>query len=199
MFDLGGVVLRWEPHRAFVGVLDPGDVQPFLDEVDFGVWNHQHDAGRPFADGVRELSERFPQHAAAIAAYARNHHLTITGPIPETVAVIEELHRQGVRLFALTNWSAETFPHARRTFDVLQRFEAIVVSGEEGLAKPDPRIYRLLLGRYALDPADVVFVDDLPVNVSAAIDAGMYGHRFTGAAELRADLVRLRMLNPTDR
>ena len=195
MFDLGGVVLRWEPHRAFVGVLDPGDVQPFLDEVDFGVWNHQHDAGRPFADGVRELSERFPQHAAAIAAYARNHHLTITGPIPETVAVIEELHRQGVRLFALTNWSAETFPPARRRFEILQRFVGIVVSGEEGVAKPDPRIYRLLLERYDLEPADVLFVDDLPVNVEAAREVGMHGHCFTGAPALRADLSRLGLLS----
>ena len=195
VFDLGGVVLRWEPHRAFHGVLEPDDVQPFLDEVDFRSWNHLHDAGRPFAEGVLELSERFPHHTEAIAAYPRNHHLTVTGQIDATVDVIDQLRHRGVRLLALTNWSAETFPWARRTFSALQSFEGIVVSGEEGVAKPDPRLYQVLLDRYQVRPTNAVFVDDAQVNVEAAIALGMHGLRFTGADALRTDLSRLGLLD----
>ena len=195
VFDLGNVVLRWEPHRAFDGVLEPADVQPFLDEVDFGQWNRQHDAGRPFAAGVRELSERFPHHAEAIAAYPRNHHLAITGQIDGTVRILDQLSHRGVRLLALTNWSAETFPWALRAFAALQRFEAIVVSGQEGLAKPDPRLYRLLLDRHQVRATEAVFVDDMQVNVEAANAVGMLGLRFTDAEALHLDLGRLGLLD----
>ena len=195
VFDLGNVVLRWEPHRAFDGVLEPADVQPFLDEVDFGQWNFQHDAGRPFAAGVRELSERFPHHAEAIAAYPRNHHLAITGQIDGTVRILDQLSHRGVRLLALTNWSAETFPWALGTFAALQRFEAIVVSGQEGLAKPDPRLYRVLLDRHQVRATEAVFVDDMQVNVEAANAVGMHGLRFTDAEALGLDLGRLGLLD----
>ena len=195
VFDLGGVVLRWEPHRAFHGLLEPADVQPFLDEVDFGSWNRQHDAGRPFAEGVLELSERFPHHAEAIAAYPRNHQLTITGQIDGTVRILDQLSHRGVRLLALTNWSAETFPWALRTFAALQRFEAIVVSGQEGLAKPDPRLYQVLLDRYRVRATEAVFVDDMQVNVEAANAVGMLGLRFTDAEALHLDLGRLGLLD----
>jgi len=195
VFDLGGVVLRWEPHRAFHGVLEPAEVQPFLDEVDFRSWNYQHDAGRPFAEGVLELSERFPHHAEAIAAYPRNHHLTVTGQIDGTVRILDQLSHRGVRLLALTNWSAETFPWALRTFAALQHFEGIVVSGEEGLAKPDPRLYHVLLDRYQVRATEAVFVDDSQVNVEAANTVGMHGLRFTDAEALRLDLGRLGLLD----
>lgn len=198
VFDLGGVVLRWEPQRAFDGVLDPQDVQPFFDEVDFESWNYSHDAGRPFAEGVAELSARFPHRAQAIAAYPRNHHRTITGQIDETVEIVDQLARDGVRLLALTNWSAETFPFALANFPVLQRFEGIVVSGDEGLAKPDPRLYRVLLDRYGLIAPDSLFVDDRQVNVDAATGVGMQAVRFLDGATLRADLGRIGLLHPGD-
>lgn len=194
VFDLGGVLLRWDPHRAFHDVLEPGDVQPFLDEVDFESWNHRHDAGGRFEDGVRDLTARFPHHRTAIEAYPRNHHLTITGQLDDSVAVVDELAAAGVRLLALTNWSAETFPWARRTFPVLQRFEGIVVSGDEKLAKPDPLLYQVLIDRYGLDVGASVFVDDRQVNVDAANALGLLGLRFVDAATLRADLRSLGLL-----
>lgn len=194
VFDLGGVLLRWEPHRAFEDVLAPDEVQSFLDEVDFAEWNHRHDAGGRFADGVLELSQRFPHHAEAIAAYPRNHHLTITGQMDETVAIVDELAERGVRLLALTNWSAETFPWARRTFPVLQRFEAIVVSGEEGVAKPDLRLYRILLDRYDVTASEAVFVDDRQINIDAARQVDMFGVLFTDAAALHDELRSLGLL-----
>lgn len=194
VFDLGGVLLGWDPTLAFVDVLDPGEVHAFLDEVGFAEWNHLQDSGRSYADGAAELAARFPHRAQAIAAYGDNWQATITGELTDSVEVVDELHRDGVRLLALTNWSHETFPWARETFAVLRRFEGIVVSGDERLAKPDPQIFRVLLDRYGVDPREAVFVDDRHDNVEAARALGLHGLVFTDAPTLRADLLRLGLL-----
>ena len=114
--------------------------------------------------------------------------------MPGTVQLLRDLHTAGVRLLALTNWSAETFPHARAMFAFLSLFEDVVVSGEEQLAKPDLAVFRLVLDRYRLDPSRTVFVDDSPLNVAAAATAGLVGVRFHDAPRLRADLRRLGLL-----
>ena len=111
------------------------------------------------------------------------------------MAILAELHAAGTRLVGLTNWSAETFPYAEAAFDFLALFEGIVVSGREGVAKPDPSVFDLLLTRYDLDPASTVFVDDSPTNVAAAAAAGLTALVFTGADRLRADLTRLGLLD----
>ena len=196
LFDLGGVVLGWEPARAYAGVIDPALVEDFMTRIDFPAWNRRHDAGHPFAAGERELLERFPDEEAAVRAYRRHFHRTLTGSVPGTGAVIAELQQAGVMLAGLTNWSAETFPVARERFGLLRRFAGIVVSGEERLAKPDPAIFRLALERFDLDPAGCVFVDDAPANVAAATALGLTGLHFTGADRLRADLEQLGLLGP---
>ncbi len=116
--------------------------------------------------------------------------------VPGTGAVIAELAAAGTRLVALTNWSAETFPHALQRFGILQRFEGMLVSGAEQLAKPDPQIFRLAGQRFGLDAAQTVFVDDSAANVTAAAAAGLTGLHFTEADALRSDLVGLGLLGP---
>jgi 2-haloacid dehalogenase len=194
IFDLGGVVLSWDPVRAFSAAVDLAQAQRLMNDVGFAAWNHRHDSGHPFADGEREVAERWPQYAEAITAYRRHFDATLTGTVPGTSAVVAELAKAGVRLLGLTNWSAETFPVAQRRFGILRRLEAIVVSGRERVAKPDPRLYRLLLDRYQVDPADAVFVDDNPVNCAAADDLGLTALRFTDADDLRVRLVGLGLL-----
>jgi 2-haloacid dehalogenase len=172
VFDLGGVLIAWDPALAFADVLEPHEVQPFFDEIGFEEWNLAQDRGRTLAE-VRELGARFPHRAAHIAAYERSWQSSLTGEMPETVTVVDELERAGVRLLALTNWSAETFPWAMQTFPVLRRFEGVVVSGVERLVKPDAAIFELLLDRYGLDAGATVFVDDKPANVEAAVALGL--------------------------
>ena len=196
LFDLGGVVLTWEPHRAYEQVMAAADVPAFMAEIDFPGWNASHDAGRAYADGEADLLQRFPDRAAAIVAYREHFGHTLTGAVPGTGAVLAELGQAGVRLIGLTNWSAETFPHAVERFGLLRRFEGIVVSGAEGLAKPDPAIFGLVLDRYQLDPAEVIFVDDAARNVLAAESVGMTGHRFVSADALREFLVSRGVLTP---
>jgi 2-haloacid dehalogenase len=194
VFDLGAVVLRWEPERAFQHVLPAEQVPDFMAEIDFFRWNRSHDAGQPFEVGEAELIERFPDRAAAIRAYRQHFVHTLTGMVEGTGAIIAELQQAGIRLIGLTNWSAETFPEARKRFAILDRFEDIVVSGSERLAKPDPALFALVSERFSLDPEGCVFVDDSAVNVAAAAQLGMTAVQFSDAVQLRSRLVELGLL-----
>lgn len=196
LFDLGGVVVSWDPAGAYADVLPPAEVGAFLTRTDFARWNRAADAGRPFAEIEAELADRFPDEGAAVRAYRANFGRTLTGLVPGTGAVLAELQQAGVTCPALTNWSAETFPVAQQRFGLLRRFAGVLVSGAERLAKPDPAIFRLALERFDLDPAGCVFVDDSPANVEAAAALGLTGLHFTGADRLRADLEGLGLLGP---
>jgi 2-haloacid dehalogenase len=195
IFDLGAVVLEWAPHLPFEQVLPPDEVPDFMTKIGFWDWNKTNDGGRPFEVGERELIEQFPDSAVAIRAYREHFPHALTGMVPGTGAIIAELQQAGVRLLALTNWSAETFPHARAKFGLLDRFEAIVVSGTELLAKPDPAIFELIFSRYDVDPTGCVFVDDSPPNVVAAAGLGLTALHFTDAIRLRDDLSQLGLLS----
>ena len=194
VFDLGGVLIDWDPHYLYRQLLPPDEVQPFLDEVGFAEWNHEQDAGGSWVEAVERHSARHPHRRDLLAAYPERFAETMSGPVPGTVELLRELHTDGVRLLALTNWSAETFPHALARFDFLALFEGILVSGVERVAKPDPRVFRLLVERYDLDPAATVFVDDAARNVAAGSEAGLRAVLFRGADQLRRDLSRLGLL-----
>ena len=195
VFDLGGVLIRWDPRHLYRQLMPEDEIDAFLDEVGFQAWNHEQDAGAPWGPAVEEHAALFPHRRELLAAYPARFAESLDGPVVGTVAILAELHAAGTRLVALTNWSAELFPHAEATFDFLVLFEGIVVSGREGVAKPDPAVFDLLLSRYDLDPARTVFVDDSPANVAAAAAAGFIALAFTTPDRLRADLSRLGLLD----
>ena len=195
VFDLGGVLIDWDPRHLYRKLLaDEAAVEEFLATVCTPEWNAELDRGRPFAEGVAELVERYPEHAAAIAAYHERWPEMVAGDIPGTVEVLAELRAAGVPLYALTNWSAETFAITRGRFEFLEWFDGLLVSGEERVTKPDPAIFQLLLDRFGLDPTATVFVDDSEANVAAARRLGFDAIRFTGHEELRRELVARRLL-----
>ncbi len=198
MFDLGGVLVEWDPRRLFRTLFDdPARMEWFLRSICTPEWNHSIDCGRRRAEAEADLVARHPEWAPQIRAYNARWAEMLGGEIVGSVAVLEELAAGGRRLLALTNWSAETFPVARERFACLRRFEGIVVSGEEGVAKPEPAIFHTLLDRYAVDPRRAVFVDDKPANVSVAAELGLTGLLFTDPPTLRADLERLGVLGTT--
>jgi 2-haloacid dehalogenase len=196
VFDLGGVLVDWDPRHLYRQLMPEAEVEPFLDEVGFHVWNRAQDAGRGWAEAVEELAARHPHRRELIAAYPQRYDDAIVGEHAGTVALLDELAAGGIRLLALTNWSAETFPAARRRFAFLERFDGIVVSGEELLTKPDPALFHRLFERYQVDPREAAFVDDSPANVEAARGLGMTGLLFTDADRLRADLAALGLVSP---
>jgi 2-haloacid dehalogenase len=188
VLDLGRVVVGWEPHLALADRLGADEWERFATEAGFAELNHAMDAGLSHAEALERLARTRPDHVPTLRRYCENFAATLTGPVPGTADVIDELAAAGVRLLGLTNWSAETFHHAAVAAPAIGRLEDVLVSGREGLVKPDPAIFRLLLDRYGLDPARTLFVDDSPPNVAAARAAGMLALRFTGAAALRRDL-----------
>ncbi len=189
VFDLGGVLIDWDPRYLYRKLLaDEAAVEEFLATVCTPEWNAELDRGRPFAEGVAELVERYPVHAAAITAYHERWSEMLGGDIGGSVELLAELRATGVPLYALTNWSAETFGIARERFEFLSWFDGVLVSGEERMIKPDPAIFRLLLDRFGLDPQATLYVDDSPANVAAAGDLGFDAVRFTGPEQLRRDL-----------
>ena len=189
VFDLGGVLIDWNPRYLFRKLLpDEAAIDRFLQTVCTPAWNAKQDAGRPFSEGVAELQAQWPEHAALIEAYHTRWIEMIGGPISETVDLLESLHRRGMPLYALTNWSAETFPLVRPLYAFFDRFAGIVVSGEEKLIKPDPAFYRILFNRYALRPERLVFIDDSEPNVETAGALAMDAIHYTSSAALRAAL-----------
>ncbi len=195
VFDLGGVLIDWDPRHLYRRLFDDeATMEDFLANVCTPDWNEQQDAGRPIAEATAEAIGRHPGHKAMIEAYYQRFDEMWAGAISDTVAVLDDLHARTTPLYALTNWSAETFPIARRHFDFLGLFRGILVSGEEQMKKPDPRIFQLLGERYQILLDDSVFIDDNEQNIEAARDAGMRALHFTNDGSLRGQLEKLGLL-----
>ena len=196
IFDLGGVLLDWSPRHLYRKLFngDEAAMEQFLATVCTTEWNERQDAGRTFAEGVEEL---LPQHAdklELIEAFGKRFAEMIPGAIEGSVSVLAELKQAGVPIYAITNWSAETFPPQRERFEFLSWFRGIVVSGMEGVIKPDPRIFRLLCERYAVVPESAVFVDDVAKNAVAASALGIHGIHFRSPEQLRSELAAVGLL-----
>lgn len=186
IFDFGGVLLDWDPRNLYRPLFggDEKAMEAFLEEIDFYAWNHQQDMGRSFAEGVAELSALYPHRAKLIAAYAEKWEESIGGPIPETVDILETLKGRDYPLYGLTNWSAETFYRIRPKYGFLDWFEDIIVSGDVGLAKPDPAIYQILLQRAEVSAGKCLFIDDSLPNVETAQDLGFMAIHFQSPNQL---------------
>lgn len=196
VFDLGKVLLDWNPryfYRQFFASEEAMDA--FLAEALPPAWVIEMDAGKPADIAIAERQRLLPRHAALIGRWKDGWHTMLRGPIAESVAILAELRARGTRLYALTNFSIETWPAALERFDFLSWFEDTVVSGEHGVVKPDPRIFEIAIRRFRLDPPRTVFIDDLAENVAAARELGFRALHFTGAARLRADLRELGLLD----
>jgi 2-haloacid dehalogenase len=190
VFDIGGVLLDWDPHYLFRKLIEDDDERRwFLTEICTPAWNAKQDGGRTWAEATTELSEQFPEHASLIDAYDKRWEEMISGAILGTVDVVSDLRSAGVPTFALTNFSAEKWEIAKDRWEFLTGFDGAVVSGAEKMTKPDPRIYRILLDRYSLDPSRTFYTDDLRENVDAARAAGIDAEVFVDPVRLRQQLV----------
>jgi 2-haloacid dehalogenase len=192
IFDLGGVLIDWDPRHLYRSLFaDEAAMEAFLAEVATPAWNERQDGGRPWAEAIAELVERHPDQRELIEAFHDRWPEMLAGPIEGTVDLLSQLRKTSLRLYALSNWSAETFPVAQRQFPFLDWFDGIVISGDVGSLKPDARIFEHLAARYAIDPGTAVFIDDSPANVEAARRLGFVALRFVDAEVLRRDLERL--------
>ena len=189
VLDLGNVLVFWDPSGPFVGRLPDPETSAFLTEFDFMAFNRLQDAGRSWADARADLAARAPEHLPALDVYVEHFADALPGPVPGTLDLVRDLRACGIRLLGLTNWSAETFHLAEPAAPAIGLLEDVLVSGEVGVAKPDPRVFALLTERFGVRPERAVFVDDSATNVAAGAAAGFDAVLFTTADALRASLV----------
>ncbi len=189
IFDLGNVLIDWNPRHLYRKLFDDVEsMESFLSEVCNAEWNERQDAGRSWHEGIEAAMARHPGHAEMIRAFHERWEEMLGGPIHDSIAVLEELRDTPTRLLALTNWSSETFPIALERYAFLHWFEGILVSGHEGLIKPDPAIFRLLISRFGIEASRAVFIDDSIRNVEGARQVGLHAIHFSTADKLRIDL-----------
>jgi 2-haloacid dehalogenase len=189
VFDFGGVLLHWDPRHLYRKLFaEPDAMERFLVEIGFADWNLEQDRGRPFSVAVAELSRRFPHHAALIRAYDERWEESIAGPIEQSVDILAALKRAGYPLYGLSNWAGETFRRIRPRYAFFEWFDAIVISGDVGVVKPDPAIFRALLARVGRPPGECLFIDDSGANVAAGRALGFQTICFESPGQLEAEL-----------
>ena len=197
IFDLGGVLIDWNPEYVYREVFndDQQKVDWFLNNICTHEWNVEQDAGRSIQKATELLVAQYPEFEKWIRIFYDRWEDMLGGTIPETVTLLNKLKQaNNHRLYALTNWSAETFPVALQRYEFLQHFEGILVSGEEKTVKPFPKIYEILLERYQINPVMSVFIDDNVENVEVAKKFGIKGIHFKSTQQLSKELTNLGVL-----
>jgi len=192
LWDVGNVIVRWDPRALYAKMFEePADLDRFLSHVCTLDWHVEHDKGVAFPDNAAPLIARFPEHEARIRAWDERFPEMLSGPIAETAAVIEALAARDVPQFAVTNMPQSKWPAVQAMSPVhFGHFRDAIVSGDEGVIKPDRRIYEIVLERTGLQAADLLFIDDSAANIAAAMDIGFHTHHFTDPAHLRAAVER---------
>ena len=197
VFDLGGVLIDWNPEYVFLKEFrgDREKMNWFFNTICTSSWNEQQDAGYSIEKATNERVAMFPKHERLIRMYYGEWEQMLGFEHTETVEILRRLHDSKEHsIYSLTNWSNETFPVALKKFPFLSWFKGILVSGDVGLKKPDPEIYKLLLDRYGLKANTCVFIDDRTENVKAASALGFSGIVFKNHTQLSKDLKKLNII-----
>ena len=186
LWDVGNVIVRWNPRTLFAKIFkEPAELDGFLLRVCTMDWHGETDRGLSFADNIARLTPLHPHYAEQIAAWWDRWPEMFSGAISETEAGMDDLATRGVPQFGLTNMSSEAWPGVQAMSPVFGHFRDVIVSAEEGVIKPEPRIYEIVLERTGLVPGDLLFVDDNAANIAAAEAMGFRTHLFTDPAALR--------------
>ena len=196
MFDLGAVLIDWNPRYLYRKIYKTEEeIDWFLENICTHDWNEKQDAGRSFEEATEELLVKHPQHEVAIRAWYGRWKETMNGSIQGSVDIFRELKNSGrFKIYALTNWSAETFPWALEKFEFLHWFDGIVVSGVEKTRKPFPEFFQILFDRHEVNPATALFIDDNLRNIEGGRAVGLPGIHFVSPAQLKTDLRKLRLI-----
>lgn len=196
IFDLGAVLIDWHPHHLYNKIFtDAAQRDWFLENICTNDWNEEQDGGRPLAEGTELLVKQHPEHAENIRAYYSRWTEMLNGAIEGTPEIFRQLKDSGkYKIYALSNWSAETMEIAFSQFDFLDWFDGMVISGLEKMRKPEPAFYQLLLSRYNVKPEEALFIDDNKRNITAAEKLGIKSIHFINAAQLEQELLSLNVI-----
>ncbi len=197
IFDLGGVLIDWNPnnvyHEKYFSTKEERNY--FFENVCTPEWNERQDAGYSIKKATAEKVKEFPVWEKSILDFYGRWEEMLSGAKNDTVAIFQQLKKNpNLKFYALTNWSAETFPVALARFDFLQWFNGIVVSGEEKTRKPFPEFYQILFDRFRVNPSETLFIDDNLRNVKAGNELGLTGIEFKNADQLKNELKKYLLL-----
>ena len=197
IFDFGNVLIEWDPRYIYKRYFanDAEGMEHFLKEVDFMGWNSHQDRGRTFKEGVADLSAQFPHRFHLIQAYHDHWKDSIGMAHTDTVEIMKQLKQKGYALYGLSNWSAETFPYARKKFNFFDLLDDMVISGLVGHVKPEPEIYQLLLEKIKRPAQECLFIDDSLPNIKQANKLGFVTIHYRSSAQLASELDKLGILN----
>lgn len=196
IFDFGGVLVDWNPRNLYQEYFpeQPEAMENFLAEINFMEWNAQQDKGRSFAEATALLSKEFPQYAKLIHAYHQNWERSIVGQIDESVELLKALKRKGHSIYGLSNWSAETFPIARKRYQVFELLDDYVLSGNVNLIKPGEEIFEYSLKKFGKTAQECLFIDDSEPNIITAQRLGFDTIHFSSPAQLKTELTARNLL-----
>lgn len=192
IFDLGGVLVDWNPAYVFKKVFE-GDLEKmdwFLTEVCSPEWNLAQDGGRTIAEGEAVKIAEFPTYETEIKTFYKDWEYMFSGPIQKNVALFEKLiEDKNIKVYALTNWSAEKWDKALELFAFFNKFDGVVVSGQEKCRKPSKEIFDILFERFQISPNNAIFIDDNKENIEASIKFGLNGIHYSPNTDLKQELV----------
>ncbi|HSL42754.1 MAG TPA: HAD family phosphatase [Anaerolineales bacterium] len=196
VFDFGNVLLEWNPRYLYKRFFpnDPEGMERFLEEVSFMEWNLLQDKGRPFTEGVAVLSKEFPHYSHLIQAYHDYWVESLGESLSGTVEIMKRLKQAGYPLYGLSNWSAETFPQARKKHDFFDLLDDYVISGAVGHVKPHPEIFQILLDKIGRPANECLFIDDALPNIEQAQKLGFETILFESPQQLESNLRELNIL-----
>ena len=189
IFDLGGVLIDWNPEYVYLDVFngDKKKMNWFFKTICTEKWNLNQDAGYPLEKATNDLIKLYPRHKSHIEMYYGRWEEMLGGQIKKSVWIFKKLISQ-FEVYALTNWSNETFPVALKRFKFLHLFKDIIVSGKEKLIKPDPKIFELATIRFKIKPSETIFIDDNLNNIITAKKMNFITHHFKNPEKLIIDL-----------
>ncbi len=189
VFDVGGVLIDWDPRYLYRAMIpDEEEMERFLAEVCSPEWHTQHDLGSSYQDTIPALVAAHPEWADEVRAWGDRFDEMYGGVFDGTVAILSALRQKHLPIVASTNWGAESWVAAKARYEFLGWFDGALVSGQVGIAKPDPGFFELLVETFALDPPATLYIEDNPTNLGAAADRGFVTHRFVSSQALAADL-----------
>lgn len=194
IFDFGGVLIDWNPIHLYRKEFEnESDMRYFLENICTPEWNIQQDAGRPLALATEMLQKEHPEYKELIGYYYGRWDEMLGGVMKESERILKAL-KPSYSLYGLTNWSAETITIAYKKYDFFELLDGIVVSGDEKLIKPDPKLYQVLLDRYKLKATESLFIDDNIKNIETAQDMGFHTIHFTENTNLEEEMKRMGVL-----
>lgn len=195
VFDLGGVLIDWNPLYLYRKIFsEEKQSQWFLEHICTFDWNEEQDAGRSLAEATNLLLDKYPEHEIPIKAYYTRWEEMLGGPIEGTVELFSAIKRKKFKTYALTNWSGETFPKALARYDFLHWFDGRLVSGEEATRKPYPEIYTKLIQKFELNPTTSLFIDDNLRNILPAREMGFNTIHFKNPEQLEIELKEMEII-----